>query len=87
VFDPAAGAKVLAGEARHALTTILLEYDPASDELFAAGTVGEELFADYFKAYAAELRTEFGPGAARQEVTGQTIVMPFGEYTKRQYFC
>jgi Rieske Fe-S protein len=86
-YDPAAGAKVLAGEARHPLTTILLDYDAAADDLFAVGTAGEELFADFFKAYAAELRTEFGPGVARQEVGEQSIVMPFGEYTKQQYFC
>src|SRR3954466_2272966 len=39
-YDPAEGAKVLAGPAPQPLASILLEWDAALDEIFAVGTLG-----------------------------------------------
>jgi Rieske Fe-S protein len=36
-YDPAAGAKVMAGPAKQPLATILLDYDATTDELSATG--------------------------------------------------
>ncbi len=44
VYDPSAGARVVAGPAPQPLATILLEHDAATDELVATGTFGGEMF-------------------------------------------
>src|SRR5260221_14056192 len=40
VYDPAAGARVVSGPAPQPLATGILEHDPKTDEIFAAGTFG-----------------------------------------------
>jgi len=87
VYDPAQGAKVLTGPATAPLTTILLEYHQESEELFAIGTLGSELFTEYFRAYKRELIQEFGRGKSRQEVAGAATVMPLAEYSRERYRC
>ena len=87
MFDPAQGGKVVGGPAPQPLTTIKLDFDEESDELYAVGTRGVEVYKAYFKAYRKELRQEFGPALVRQESSGEAVVMPFSAYTKRQFFC
>src|SRR5690242_16387767 len=50
-YDPAAGAKVVAGPARQPLAAIILEHDARTDELYATGTLGAELFNEFFDKY------------------------------------
>lgn len=87
VYDPAQGAKVLAGPATAPLASILLEYNEDSEELFAVGTLGSELFTEYFRAYKRELIQEFGRGVSRQEVAGAAKVLPLADYTQEQIHC
>jgi arsenite oxidase small subunit len=88
VFDPAAGAKVVMGEALQPLPTIVLEYDPKEDTVYATGVVGQgELFEDFFAAFKKELREEYGRGGADEEVSGSTVVVPLSEYTAVQIPC
>lgn len=87
VYDPAQGAKVLSGPATAPLATILLEQQKNSGDLFATGTLGSELFTDYFRAYKRELIQEFGRGIARQQVAGAATVVPLTEYTQEQIRC
>src|ERR1041385_9285440 len=72
-YDPAEGAKVLAGPAPQALAAILLEDDPQSDGLSAVGTLGGELFNEFFSKYEFRLALDHG-GHARTVVENRCIV-------------
>src|ERR671931_318432 len=72
-YDPAEGARVVAGPAPQPLAAILLEHDAASDELYARGTLGGELFRDFFAKYEFRLAMEMGD-RARQAVNGSCVV-------------
>src|SRR6185436_1402830 len=48
-YDPAAGARVVAGPAPQPLAAILLEHDAGTDEIYAVGTLGGEMFNEFFK--------------------------------------
>jgi arsenite oxidase small subunit len=87
VFDPAQGAKVLSGPAAGPLSAIALEYDTATDELYATGVYGGILFDDFFKAYKTQLNAELGPGKAKELVTNTAQVIPFVDYTKTRIQC
>src|SRR5256885_8295491 len=68
-YDPAEGARVVAGPAPQPLAAILLEHDPASDELYALGTLGGGVFNEFFAQYEFRLATEHG-AQAHAAVTG-----------------
>ena len=63
VYDPAAGARVVSGPAPQPLCTILLEHDAKADELWAVGTFGGEMFAEFFRRFDFRLQLEMGPRA------------------------
>jgi arsenite oxidase small subunit len=85
-YDPAAGGRVLAGPAPQPLAAILLEHDPARDEIHAVGTLGGEMFEEFFVKYAFRLSLENG-GAARRVVDGVSPVTPLERYCKQQVKC
>src|SRR5216684_5137877 len=85
-YDPAEGAKVLAGPAPQPLAAILLEHDPASDELYAVGTLGGELFNEFFAKYEFRLSTEHGD-KARAAVAGSCVVQELDHYCRQQVKC
>ena len=87
VFDPAEGAKVVGGPATFPLAAVQFAYDAGSDELTAAGFVGTALFDEFFKAFRADLNAEFGRGAYRMLVEGQTTVLPMQEFSKDIVRC
>jgi arsenite oxidase small subunit len=87
VFDPAQGAKVIFGAAPAPLSSIALEHDPVTDELYATGAYGGLLFDDFFKAYKIQLNEEFGRGKAKELVTNTAQVIPFADYTKMGIQC
>ncbi len=87
VFDPAQGGRVIGGPAPQPLATIALEYDAGTDEIYAIGTHGAELFDDFFTAFKKELIEDLGRGVARQEVVGTAAVLPIHEYTPDQVLC
>lgn len=64
-YDPARGAQVLAGPAEQPLCAVLLEHDPKTDQLTATGTLGGELFDDFFRKYEMKLSMEMGSGVRR----------------------
>ena len=75
VYDPAAGARVVAGPAPQPLAAIALEYDAARDEIAAVGTVGAEQFAPFFDKYAFKLTLEYGGLDRAQRPVAQTTVL------------
>ncbi len=87
VYDPAAGARVLAGPAKFPLAAIVLEHDPESDALFAAGVVGSALYGEFFKAYRRELRKAFGRRAYKERAAGDVVAMPVREYAADAVSC
>jgi arsenite oxidase small subunit len=85
-YDPAQGARVLAGPAPQPLAAILLEHDAATDELSAVGTLGGEMFDQFFAKYAFRLQLENG-GAPRRTVNGVAPVTPLERYCRQLVKC
>ena len=85
-YDPAAGARVLAGPAPQPLAAILLEHDAATDQLYAVGTLGGELFHQFFDKYAFRLQLEHG-AEAHAAVSGECVVRPLEDYCRQQVKC
>jgi arsenite oxidase small subunit len=86
VYDPAAGAKVLAGPAPQPLATILLEHDAAKDELFAVGTLGGEMFDKFFERFGFRLQLERGD-RAKAGVSGRAVVKELTSYSTQWAQC
>ncbi len=86
VYDPAAGARVVAGPAPQPLAAILLEHDAASDQLTAVGTLGGEMFNEFFQKYAFRLQMEHG-ARAKETVQGPCVVQALENYCKQQVKC
>jgi Rieske Fe-S protein len=87
VYDPAAGARVLAGPAMFPLAAVLLEHRAETDELFAVGVVGSALFGEFFRAYRRELRRTFGRRAYKERVAGDVVAMPVTAYAQDAVSC
>jgi len=87
VYDPASGARVLAGPAPQPLAAILLEHDAATDELAALGTVGAEQFDAFFAKYEFKLALDHGQGKARRPVGASAVVRELAQYCKQTIQC
>jgi arsenite oxidase small subunit len=85
-YDPAEGGRVVAGPAPQPLAAILLEHDARTDELFAVGTLGGEVFNEFFEKYAFRLEMELGR-TARTAVNGSSIVQPLENFCRQQVKC
>jgi arsenite oxidase small subunit len=85
-YDPAAGARVLAGPAPQPLAAVLLEWDAKSDQLHAVGTQGGEMFKAFFDKYAFKLETEYGQRATAAS-GATTVVQPASAYSKQWQSC
>jgi Rieske Fe-S protein len=85
-YDPAQGARVLAGPAPQPLAAVLLEWDARTDQLYAVGTQGGEMFQAFFDKYAFRLQTELG--ARAREPAGTTArVQPAAAYSRQWQSC
>jgi Rieske Fe-S protein len=85
-YDPAEGARVLAGPAPQPLAAILLDWSSATDEIHAVGTLGGEMFNEFFAKFEFRLAMEHN-GAARAAVAGSCTVQSLDDYCKQQVKC
>lgn len=85
-YDPARGAQVLGGPADQPLCAVLLEHDAKADTLTATGTLGGELFDDFFRKYEMKLSLEVGP-RARQTIAGRSTVRELDRYCRNPVRC
>jgi len=85
-YDPAAGARVLAGPATQPLAAIVLEHDATDDSLHAIGTRGGELFDAFFDHFAMKLALEHG-GAEHRPVGESTTAIPIERYCRQLMRC
>ena len=87
VYDPAQGARVIAGPAPQPLAAVLLEYDRAEDGLHALGTQGAEQFDPFFTKYQLKLSLEYGRGGGRALVSGTTVLRELTNYCRTTIQC
>jgi len=87
VYDPASGGRVVAGPAPQPLAAILLDYDPATDELAALGTVGAEQFDAFFRKYEFKLALDHGTAKANRPVGRTAVVRELAQYCKQTIQC
>jgi Rieske Fe-S protein len=87
VYDPAQGARVLAGPAPQPLAAILLENDATDDALYALGTQGAEQFDAFFEKYRMKLNLEYGKEAGRVAVNGTATLRELTAYCRTTIQC
>ena len=85
-YDPLQGARVIDGPAPQPLAAVLLEWDAGSDQLYAVGTRGGEMFDAFFEKYATRLQLETGSGVRKP--SGATVaVQPAASYSRQWRSC
>ena len=85
VFDPEKGGIVLDGPAEYPLLTIVLSYEDG--KLYAVGTLGKELFRDFFDAYRSDLKKMYKSFRKAKKKVDKSVVLGVEEYVKEIIFC
>lgn len=86
-YDPASGARVMSGPAPQPLSAILLEHDRATDALYAVGTLGGEMFNDFFAKFEFKLALDYGADLVHKPVADQSVVTDLENFCKQQVKC
>lgn len=86
-YDPAQGGRVVGGPAPQPLAAIILEHSAAADTLYAVGTLGGEMFEQFFAKFEFQLALEHGATRAHEAVAGQTPAVELEQFCKQQVKC
>jgi Rieske Fe-S protein len=84
-YDPARGARVMSGPAPQPLAAILLTHDAKHDTLTAHGTVGGEMFDEFFRKYAAKLSLDVG--VTSHDSVRQAVVTELSRFCRNPVEC
>ena len=85
-YDPTQGGKVISGPAPQPLAMIELDWDAASDELHAVGTLGGEMFQAFFEKYDFRLTLDYGTKAKNSSAL-TSVVQAAADYSKQLQSC
>ncbi|NPB08579.1 MAG: Rieske 2Fe-2S domain-containing protein [Aquificae bacterium] len=85
VFDPEKGGKVLEGPSEYPLLSIVLSYEDG--KLYAVGTLGKDLYRDFFDAYRRELRKMYRSFRKAKKKVSECVVLEVEEYVKDIIRC
>jgi len=85
VYDPAAGARVLAGPARAPLARIALELE--AGELLATGSTGADRYEDFLDAFGFRLALEHGTSDVRRRAGADTVVERAAQFSAQTIRC
>lgn len=85
-YDPTQGGNVISGPAPQPLAMIVLDWNAASDELHAVGTLGGDMFQAFFEKYEMRLSLERG-NRARNKSAPTTVVQAASSYSKQLQSC
>ncbi len=78
---------MVAGPAPQPLAAILLEHDAASDELTAVGTLGGEMFNEFFAKYEFRLALDNGGAPRARRCPARAVVTELENYCRQQVKC
>ncbi len=84
-FDPARGGEVIGGPAPFPLTAIVLSYEDG--KIYALGTLGREVYEDFFDVFKPDLRRLYGSSRRAKELVDRCVVMDITSYTKDVIRC
>ena len=84
-YDPARGAQVMSGPAPQPLAAVLLRYDAKHDTLSAHGTLGGEMFDEFFRKYEAKLSLDVGPAA--HQAVDRAVVTELSRFCRNSIQC
>ena len=85
VFDPTKGGQVMDGPAHNPLTAIVLSYEEG--KLFALGTLGKELYEDFFDVFKPELRKLYKSTRKAKKLVETCKVLSMEDYTSEIIRC
>ena len=81
------GAKVMGGPAPVALTAIVLEYDSATDQLYATGTSGIEQYQIFFEKFSYQIKLEYQLENIEQLANDSTIAYNADTFSSNRIQC
>ena len=85
VFDPARGGEVLEGPSPSPLTAIVLSYE--GGVLYALGTVGRELFEEFFDVFKPDLRKLYRSTRRAKRLVEKCTVVKMEDYVREFIRC
>lgn len=87
VYDPADGARVLAGPASQPLAAIALEYDQATGSLFATGSYGGDMYDRFFEKFGFRAAIEHKVNNPKKMAGDNTVVRKVTDYSGQIIKC